>query len=220
MPQSNKNRNLFLMSGIAAPTRRLWLDGAARDARYMGEWQKLTAEAATLEKLVQVHRLQHRRTGYFARVLDVRRGVRAVLGKGAHLAQVEQALHAIRAAWKDLQSLLIQLVFPLVCSEEPVTPRAPVRVGCRVQQRVQFSCRTDFAFSGESPFAFCSWSGGMSEGGATGRRSALTGIKNCELRTSSRLWRSLRTLDGAASNCRSLKCSSSCCASMAALSRF
>ena len=67
----------------------------------MGEWQKLTAEAATLEKLVQVHRLQHRRTGYFARVLDVRRGVRAVLGKGAHLAQVEQALHAIRAAWKD-----------------------------------------------------------------------------------------------------------------------
>ena len=72
----------------------------------MGEWQKLTAEAATLEKLVQVHRLQHRRTGYFARVLDVRRRVRAVLGKGAHLAQVEQALHAIRAAWKDLQSLL------------------------------------------------------------------------------------------------------------------
>ena len=77
----------------------------------MGEWQKLTAEAATLEKLVQVHRLQHRRTGYFARVLDVRRGVRAVLGKGAHLAQVEQALHAIRAAWKDLQSLLIQTYF-------------------------------------------------------------------------------------------------------------
>ena len=77
----------------------------------MGEWQKLTAEAATLEKLVQVHRLQHRRTGYFARVLDVRRRVRAVLGKGAHLAQVEQALHAIRAAWKDLQSLLIQTYF-------------------------------------------------------------------------------------------------------------
>ena len=111
MPQSKKNRNLFLLSGIAAPTRRLWLDGAARDARYMGEWQKLTAEAAILEKLVQVHRLQHRRTGYFARVLDVRRGVRAVLGKGAHLAQVEQALHAIRAAWKDLQSLLIQTYF-------------------------------------------------------------------------------------------------------------
>ena len=79
----------------------------------MGEWQKLTAEAAVLEKLVQVHRLQHRRTGYFARVLDVRRRVRAVLGpgKGASLAQVEQALHAIRAAWKDLQSLLIQTYF-------------------------------------------------------------------------------------------------------------
>ena len=79
----------------------------------MGEWQKLTAEAAVLEKLVQVHRLQHRRTGYFARVLDVRRGVRTVLGpgEGASLAQVEQVLHAIRAAWKDLQSLLIQTYF-------------------------------------------------------------------------------------------------------------
>ena len=89
----------------------------------MGEWQKLTAEAATLEKLVQVHRLQHRRTGYFARVLDVRRGVRAVLGKGAHLAQVEQALHAIRAAWKDLQSLLIQTYF-MPYAKELATCRA------------------------------------------------------------------------------------------------
>ena len=79
----------------------------------MGEWSKLTAEAAVLEKLVQVHRLQHRRAGYFARVLDVRRRVRVVLGpgKGASMAQVEQALHAIRAAWKDLQSLLIQTYF-------------------------------------------------------------------------------------------------------------
>ena len=81
-----------LLSALpTAPTRRAssWTARAQRGARSMGEWQKLTAEAATLEKLVQVHRLQHRRTGYFARVLDVRRRVRAVLGKGAHLAQVE-----------------------------------------------------------------------------------------------------------------------------------
>lgn len=39
--------------------------------------------------------------------------MRAVLGpgKGASTAQVEQALHAIRAAWKELQSLLIQTYF-------------------------------------------------------------------------------------------------------------
>jgi len=79
----------------------------------------LKTEAALLDSLVRVSRLQHRRAPYFARVLDMRRRLHAVLPglKGGSkirsnaVANTELALHAIPAAWKEMHLLLTQSFF-------------------------------------------------------------------------------------------------------------
>ena len=79
----------------------------------------LKTEASLLYSLTKVSRLQHRRAPYFARVLDVRRRLHAVVSdlhgatsiRSNAVAKTELALQAIPAAWKEMHLLLTQSFF-------------------------------------------------------------------------------------------------------------
>ena len=79
----------------------------------------LKTEASLLYSLTKVSRLQHRRAPYFARVLDVRRRLHAVVSdlhgatsiRSNAVANTELALQAIPAAWKEMHLLLTQSFF-------------------------------------------------------------------------------------------------------------